>query len=392
MDLWMHDLRDNPNAQLTEERGAVSGPAWSPDGNHIAYRARSSALARARSARGDSHRLRVRRRHARGEIGRPTWSPTVSRSRSAPVPVFEPLSRRAQPDPALLVEHGRRVLVAAVPGAFRGQSSGHRSGLVARRLPHGVCQRRRAVDRARGRARRRHRARRNHRRPINRSRRAGKATRSTSSTRRRRGLRRVIADGSIPERIPLDLTWRNGSTAGAHRGARRPRRRRRVRSGARAGRHRHRVAASSAASRMHRDELHTGAVVDASNEYVMPGLIEMHAHLDDGYGENFGRVWLAYGITSLRIPSVNPYAGLEQREVVRRRAAAGAAPVSRRRSVRRRARLLSGRRRRSRRTTSSNASSIARRRSASISSRPTCGCPIGCRSASSTSRTRRASR
>ena len=46
----------------------------------------------------------------------------------------------------------------------------------------------------------------------------------------------------------------------------------------------------------------------------MPGLIEMHAHLDDGYGENFGRVWLAYGITSLRIPSINPYAGLEQRE------------------------------------------------------------------------------
>ena len=64
----------------------------------------------------------------------------------------------------------------------------------------------------------------------------------------------------------------------------------------------------------HRDELHRGAVIDASNEYVMPGLIEMHAHLDDGYGGNFGRVWLAYGITSLRIPSINPYAGLEQRE------------------------------------------------------------------------------
>jgi len=47
---------------------------------------------------------------------------------------------------------------------------------------------------------------------------------------------------------------------------------------------------------------------------VIPGLVEMHAHLDDGYGANFGRVWLAYGITSLRIPSINPYAGLEQRE------------------------------------------------------------------------------
>ncbi len=40
----------------------------------------------------------------------------------------------------------------------------------------------------------------------------------------------------------------------------------------------------------------------------------MHAHLDDGYGQNFGSVWLAYGVTSLRIPSINPYAGLEQRE------------------------------------------------------------------------------
>ncbi|RDJ93957.1 alpha/beta fold hydrolase, partial [Lacticaseibacillus rhamnosus] len=60
--------------------------------------------------------------------------------------------------------------------------------------------------------------------------------------------------------------------------------------------------------------LGAGAVVDAANEYVMPGLIEMHAHLDDGYGGNFGRVWLAYGITSLRIPSINAYAGLEQRE------------------------------------------------------------------------------
>ena len=64
----------------------------------------------------------------------------------------------------------------------------------------------------------------------------------------------------------------------------------------------------------HREELHVGAVVDASSEIVMPGLIEMHAHLDPGYGANFGRLWLAYGITTVRIPSINPYAGLEQRE------------------------------------------------------------------------------
>jgi imidazolonepropionase-like amidohydrolase len=47
---------------------------------------------------------------------------------------------------------------------------------------------------------------------------------------------------------------------------------------------------------------------------VLPGLIEMHAHFDDGYGGDFGRIWLTYGITSVRIPSINPYVALEQRE------------------------------------------------------------------------------
>ena len=117
----------------------------------------------------------------------------------------------------------------------------------------------------------------------------------------------------------------------------------------------------------------------------------MHAHLDDGYGGNFGRIWLAYGITSVRIPSINPYAGLEQREAfdagrrpgprvfiagdpfdgVRVYYPGGVSVTSESSSIR---------------------SSIARRSWASIFSRPTCGCRIGCRSASSTTRTRRAGR
>ena len=126
-------------------------------------------------------------------------------------------------------------------------------------------------------------------------------------------MRRVIADGSLPESIPLDLAWRNGKTPPrvvVHAGH--------IVDGVfEAVRGQADIVIESGVIRSiedHRDELHTGAVVDASDEYVMPGLIEMHAHLDDGYGQNFGRVWLAYGITSLRIPSINPYAGLEQRE------------------------------------------------------------------------------
>ena len=46
----------------------------------------------------------------------------------------------------------------------------------------------------------------------------------------------------------------------------------------------------------------------------MPGLIDMHTHLDPDYGDSLGRIWLSYGVTSVRNPSQNPYIGLEMRE------------------------------------------------------------------------------
>lgn len=64
----------------------------------------------------------------------------------------------------------------------------------------------------------------------------------------------------------------------------------------------------------HSDDLHAGIVIDAATETVMPGLIDMHAHLESGYGEALGRIWLAYGVTSVRDPDANAFAGLEQRE------------------------------------------------------------------------------
>lgn len=66
----------------------------------------------------------------------------------------------------------------------------------------------------------------------------------------------------------------------------------------------------------HRADLHSGTVIDASNETVMPGLIEMHAHLAKSYGEALGRIWLAYGVTSVRNPAANPFEGLEDREAI----------------------------------------------------------------------------
>lgn len=66
----------------------------------------------------------------------------------------------------------------------------------------------------------------------------------------------------------------------------------------------------------HRNDLHRDRVIDASNDVVMPGLIEMHTHLSKDYGEALGRIWLAYGITSVRNPAANPYEGVEDREAI----------------------------------------------------------------------------
>ena len=66
----------------------------------------------------------------------------------------------------------------------------------------------------------------------------------------------------------------------------------------------------------HRADLHSGRVIDAGSDVVMPGLIEMHAHLSQDFGEVLGRIWLAYGITSVRNPASDGYEALEMKESI----------------------------------------------------------------------------
>ncbi len=66
----------------------------------------------------------------------------------------------------------------------------------------------------------------------------------------------------------------------------------------------------------HRDDLHRGTVVDASGGTVLPGLIESHTHLSKAYGEALGRIWLAFGVTTVRNPATNAFEGQEEREAV----------------------------------------------------------------------------
>ncbi|HRE49927.1 MAG TPA: amidohydrolase family protein [Flavitalea sp.] len=55
-------------------------------------------------------------------------------------------------------------------------------------------------------------------------------------------------------------------------------------------------------------------VIDASDKVVMPGLFEMHTHQSAEAGEALGKIWLSYGITSVREPGADPYEALERKE------------------------------------------------------------------------------
>ncbi len=59
---------------------------------------------------------------------------------------------------------------------------------------------------------------------------------------------------------------------------------------------------------------HAGTVIDASNETVIPGLIEIHTHLSEDYGEALGRAFLSWGITTVRNPATNTFETMEFRE------------------------------------------------------------------------------
>jgi hypothetical protein len=57
-------------------------------------------------------------------------------------------------------------------------------------------------------------------------------------------------------------------------------------------------------------------VVDASRLTVIPGLADAHTHLGYGTGEGLGRIWLAYGITTIRDPAADGFVIRERREAV----------------------------------------------------------------------------
>ena len=66
----------------------------------------------------------------------------------------------------------------------------------------------------------------------------------------------------------------------------------------------------------HAARWHKDSVVDAGALTVIPGLADAHAHEGFGVGEGLGRTWLAWGITTIRDPSSEPFQMRERREAV----------------------------------------------------------------------------
>jgi Tol biopolymer transport system component/imidazolonepropionase-like amidohydrolase len=311
MDLWVHDFRTNEQRRLTD-RGGVSGAAWSPDGNHIAFLVDHRELMTI-TLRSDQHEIAIDPRVTGGEIGRPTWS---GDNLSIAVGSLFPYSNRFREglNQILLTSIDSTALSSSI--LFPEHSAGNRErngpvwspdGFRMAFVSEGTLWTV-AVDERGGAT--------GPPRPI--------ATDQPDSPSWERdsqhivyqtpkGLRRVTSEGGIPDPIALRLVWKAARAPDhvvVHAGH--------VFDGTIDGlRGESDIVIERGIIREisgHRDDLHTGAVVDARDEVVMPGLIEMHAHLDADYGASFGKLWLAYGITSVRIPAVNPYVGLEQRE------------------------------------------------------------------------------
>lgn len=66
----------------------------------------------------------------------------------------------------------------------------------------------------------------------------------------------------------------------------------------------------------HDDARRAAKMIDASDAFVMPGLIDIHAHEGSANGEKLGRAWLSWGVTTMRNPAGDPYDALNRRESI----------------------------------------------------------------------------
>lgn len=126
-------------------------------------------------------------------------------------------------------------------------------------------------------------------------------------------LKRVSIDGGQPQSIPLQMTWRRAI----------PQQTKVVQVGrlfdGKSNEYRKDVdiviegnVIKEVVAR--RDWPTDAQIIDARDQVVVPGLFQLHLHHLMYDGEKMGRLWLSFGITSVREPGAEPYEALERRE------------------------------------------------------------------------------
>ena len=314
MDVWIHDLRTGSQTQISHEKAATTGAAWSPDGTRIAYLVDGARINTVRVA-GPSNRSDGKPIPAQGaDAGRPSWA---SDSGSIAWGALFPYAIGVGGLNQLLVhmfepQSDRSVLIFQERSAGNRQNSGPVWSPDGNRMVFvsgGVLW---TVDVDTGGA------------PTGppRSIASGHPDSPSWEGDSRHliyttpdGLRRVLADGSPPTEVARDATWAPSvppERIVVHAGH--------VFTGTVDGLAgesdiviAHGIIQEIAA---HDSSNHAGGVVDASEETVMPGLVEMAGPPELADSDALERMLLAYGITSARVLAVNPYVGLEQREAL----------------------------------------------------------------------------
>jgi Tol biopolymer transport system component/cytosine/adenosine deaminase-related metal-dependent hydrolase len=310
MDIWVRDVSTGAERRATELPGAETSPAWSPDGWRLAFVSDGEVfIVDLKSGDGEKVHDRL------FSPGRPSWAPD---GRALVLSVLRPYSSRFREgtNQVLRIDLDTRTDRHLTPVAHRSAGSRDDDGPVW--SPDGTYMALvmdgiltvLPVDREG--------------QPTGPPRRLSTELATspswTGDSRRLlyqtdQGLRLVSLDDGSTSEVAVELQWTPKVTSGrivVHAGAlfdgTTPTLRRNVDIVVEGNR--------ITAVEPHGDAHHTGTVVDAGSSTVMPGLIEMHTHLSKAFGEVQGRIWLAYGITSIRNPAANPFEALEDEEAV----------------------------------------------------------------------------
>lgn len=315
-DLWLHDLKSGQARQLTRFSGAALSPAWSKDGAQLAFLSQNGGLYVTDAKTGETRRVY----EDLWEPGKPSWS---ADGKTIAYAAFKPYSARFREGLSEIltvdVETGKGVYQPVFPNRSLGtrgddgpvwSPDGRRIALVfASRLWIA------SVDGA-GKLTGAPRA-------LN-----DELTDAPSWSGDSRfllylsggKLRLISADGGAPRTIPMSLTWANARrpakavlSAGRlwdGRGAE-------VRRDADVVIEDGRIAAIVPRGSASGDA--DARRIDASGHFVMPALIDMHTHRQMqgyGYGDREGRLWLSLGVATTRSPGSPAYHGIEDREAI----------------------------------------------------------------------------